>query len=177
MARKSTSADTILAGSLLVAHPSLLDPNFRKTIIFISEHDPETGATGFVLNRPLRKFSGDGLDVPVFYGGPVGCEACLLASIEWRENPALVAFRAFPDLGDSESVAGWEKGLRIFEGYSGWTAGQLENEIQQNAWIVIPPSRTLIEMPDPESAWRSVMRNSGPFLHLLSDAPDNPSLN
>ena len=70
-----------LAGSLLVAHPNMLDPNFRRTVLFISAHDPNDGALGVIINRPLEKQVADlvtevppeGLaDVPVFLGGPVG---------------------------------------------------------------------------------------------------------
>jgi putative transcriptional regulator len=164
-----------LTGSLLVAHPCLRDPNFRRTIVFLSQHCPEEGATGFVLNRPLQALPDAA--VPVFFGGPVGMEESLLTSLQWRENPALVAFRAFTDVGDAESRQGWEKGLRIFEGYAGWSSGQLEQEIEGNTWLVIPPTRELIEMNDPDTAWQNIMRNAGPLLHLLSEAPDDPGLN
>ena len=164
-----------LTGSLLVAHPCLRDPNFRRTIVFLSQHCPDEGATGFVLNRPLQALPDAA--VPVFFGGPVGMEESLLTSLQWRENPALVAFRAFTDVGDVESRQGWEKGLRIFEGYAGWSSGQLEQEIEGNTWLVIPPTRELIEMNDPDTAWQNIMRNSGPLLHLLSEAPDDPGLN
>jgi putative transcriptional regulator len=164
-----------LTGSLLVAHPCLRDPNFRRTIVFLSQHCPEEGATGFVLNRPLQALPDAA--VPVFFGGPVGMEESLLTSLQWRENPALVAFRAFTDVGDAESRQGWEKGLRIFEGYAGWSSGQLEQEIEGNTWLVIPPTRELIEMNAPDTAWQNIMRNSGPLLHLLSEAPDDPGLN
>jgi len=164
-----------LTGSLLVAHPCLRDPNFRRTIVFLSQHCPEEGATGFVLNRPLQALPDAA--VPVFFGGPVGMEESLLTSLQWRENPSLVAFRAFTDVGDAESRQGWEKGLRIFEGYAGWSSGQLEQEIEGNTWLVIPPTRELIEMNDPDTAWQNIMRNSGPLLHLLSEAPDDPGFN
>jgi len=164
-----------LTGSLLVAHPCLRDPNFRQTIVFLSQHCPEEGATGFILNRPLRALPDGG--VPVFFGGPVGVDESLLTSLQWRENPALVAFRAFTDVGDAKSRQGWEKGLRIFEGYSGWSPGQLEQEIEGNTWLVIPPTRELIEMKEPHAAWQDIMRNSGPLLRLLSEAPDDPGLN
>ena len=164
-----------LTGSLLVAHPCLRDPNFRRTIVFLSQHCPHEGATGFVLNRPLQALPDAG--VPVFFGGPVGTDESLLTSLQWRENPTLVAFRAFTDVGDAESRQGWEKGLRIFEGYSGWSPGQLEQEIEGNTWLVLPPTRELIEMIDPFPAWQGIMRNSGPLLHLLSEAPDDPGLN
>ena len=164
-----------LTGSLLVAHPCLRDPNFRRTIVFLSQHCPEEGATGFVLNRPLQALPDAA--VPVFFGGPVGMEESLLTSLQWRENPSLVAFRAFTDVGDADSRQGWEKGLRIFEGYAGWSSGQLEQEIEGNTWLVIPPTRELIEMNAPDTAWQNIMRNSGPLLHLLSEAPDDPGLN
>jgi putative transcriptional regulator len=164
-----------LTGSLLVAHPCLRDPNFRRTIVFLSQHCPEEGATGFVLNRPLQALPDAG--VPVFFGGPVGVEESLLTSLQWRENPALVAFRAFTDVADAESRQGWERGLRIFEGYAGWSPGQLEQEIKGNTWLLIPPTRELIEMNEPDTAWQNIMRNSGPLLHLLSEAPDDPGLN
>jgi putative transcriptional regulator len=164
-----------LTGSLLVAHPCLRDPNFRRTIVFLSQHCPHEGATGFVLNRPLQALPDAG--VPVFFGGPVGADESLLTSLQWRENPTLVAFRAFTDVADAESRQGWEKGLRIFEGYAGWSPGQLEQEIEGNTWLVIPPTRELIEMKEPHAAWQDIMRNSGPLLHLLSEAPDDPGLN
>jgi putative transcriptional regulator len=166
-----------LTGSLLVAHPCLHDPNFRRTIVFLSQHCQHEGATGFVLNRPLKDLEDQDAGISIFFGGPVGTNERLLTSLQWRENPTLVAFRAFTEEADAESRQGWEKGLRIFEGYSGWSPGQLEQEIEGNTWLVIPPTRELIEMIDPFSAWQGIMRNSGPLLHLLSEAPDDPGLN
>jgi putative transcriptional regulator len=101
----------------------------------------------------------------------------LLARIQWRENPSLLAFLTFASVDGDCDREGWESGLRIFVGYSGWTAGQLEREIEGNSWIVIPPTGDLIAMDNPESAWLGIMRNSGPFLRLLAEAPDDPSLN
>ena len=115
--------------------------------------------------------------ISIFFGGPVGTDESLLTSLQWRENPTLVAFRAFTDAGDAESRQGWEKGLRVFAGYSSWSPGQLEQEIEGNTWLVITPTRELIEMNDPHDAWKNIMRNSGPLLHLLSQSPDDPEMN
>jgi putative transcriptional regulator len=166
-----------LTGSLLVAHPCLRDPNFCKTIIFVSEHSSEEGATGFVLNRPLQTSKMKETGIRVFFGGPVCTEQTLLASLQWRENPTIVAFRAFLEPDHESSREGWERGLRIFEGCSGWSPGQLEQEIEGNTWLVMSPTRELIEMNDPDDAWKNIMRHSGPFLHLLSEAPDDPGVN
>src|ERR1700758_2472955 len=87
-----------LTGALLVAHPSLLDPNFRRTVLYISAHDPEDGAIGVIINRPLDKNVADLVseappenlaDVPVFFGGPVGNNQLMLAAFEWHKGSGL----------------------------------------------------------------------------------------
>ena len=87
-----------LAGSLLVAHPNMLDPNFRRAVLFISAHDPEDGAIGVIINRPLKKNVADLVsetppenlaDVPVFFGGPVGNNQLMLAAFEWHKGEGL----------------------------------------------------------------------------------------
>src|ERR1044071_8337800 len=87
-----------LAGSLLVAHPNMLDPNFRRAVLFISAHDAEDGAVGVILNRPLDKQGAvlvnetppAGLaDVPVFLGGPVGKNQLMFAAFEWEKGEGL----------------------------------------------------------------------------------------
>src|SRR6266403_586462 len=87
-----------LAGSLLVAHPNMLDPNFRRAVLFISTHDVEDGALGVILNRPLDKQVADlvneappeGLgDIPVFLGGPVGKNQLMFAAFEWQKGQGL----------------------------------------------------------------------------------------
>jgi putative transcriptional regulator len=166
-----------LTGSLLVSHPALRDPNFRRTIVFLSQHSPEEGATGFVLNRPIDTVVPGEPGIPVFFGGPVDAGSLLLTSLQWRENPTIVAFRAFVDGTDDGSRRGWEDGLRVFAGYSGWSPGQLENELSQNTWLVVAPTRDLIEMKTPETSWKNIMRSAGPLLHLLAEAPDDPARN
>src|SRR3954465_14412829 len=87
-----------LAGSLLVAHPNMLDPNFRRSVLFISAHDPEDGALGVILNRPLHKHVGDLVtdeapaalsEVPVYLGGPVGKDQLMFAVLEWEKENGL----------------------------------------------------------------------------------------
>src|SRR4029450_13887524 len=86
------------AGSLLVAHPNMVDPNFRRTVLFVSEHEPNEGALGVIINRPLDRpvaelVSGTppaGLaDVPVFLGGPVGKNQLMFAAFEWQKGAGL----------------------------------------------------------------------------------------
>src|SRR6516162_11073042 len=86
------------AGSLLVAHPSMLDPNFRRTELFISEHDPNEGALGVIINRPLDRQVADLVtdeppanlaELPVFLGGPVGKNQLMFAAFEWQKGAGL----------------------------------------------------------------------------------------
>jgi len=131
---------------------------------------------GFVLNRPLGEtISPPGLpEIPVHYGGPVQPGNLLLASLQWRQNPTVLAFRAFAGRAEDPVDAQWIPGLKAFAGYAGWTPGQLEEEIAGKTWLVIPPSQDIIEMNHPQDIWKSIMRESGPMFHLLSEAPDEP---
>lgn len=176
-----------LTGSLLVAHPNLLDPNFRRTILFLSHHTAEDGAVGLVLNRPLHKTFGEVArkeqsgplgTAGLFYGGPVAVDHVTIASLLWQKKNSGVAFQNFTTSNDDVEISPeWQSGLRVFVGYAGWSKGQLEGEIAQKSWLVLSPARELIEMPDPENAWRNVMRQSGPLMKLLGEAPDDPELN
>src|SRR5216110_3917243 len=125
-----------LAGSLLVAHPNMLDPNFRRTVLFISEHDPSQGALGVIINRPLDRQVADlvtdtpppGLaDVPVFLGGPVGKNQLMFAAFEWKKGDGVKLSHNIAL--EKVSAATGEKNLVTlcaFVGYAGWGAGQLE---------------------------------------------------
>src|SRR5436305_1554618 len=134
------------AGSLLVAHPNMLDPNFRRTVLFISEHEPTEGALGVVINRPLDRPVADlvsetppaGLaDVPVFLGGPVGKNQLMFAAFEWKKGKGLklnhnVAFHEGNGAQEHKNLLT----VCAFVGYAGWGAGQLESEVKQKAWVV-----------------------------------------
>src|SRR5437660_6076435 len=152
-----------LAGSLLVAHPNMLDPNFRRTVLFISEHDPNDGALGVIINRPLDRQVADlvsetppdGLaQVPVFLGGPVGKNQLMFAAFEWQKGEGLklnhnVALeQAIDAAGQNAPVA-----ICAFVGYAGWGAGQLEAEMEQKAWLVHKPTRSMVKLDRPSKLW------------------------
>ena len=176
-----------LTGAVLIAAPTLKDPHFRKTILFLSHHSAEDGALGFVLNRPLHKTVGKMLSthpaeiftpIPLFYGGPVAQDEVSIASLRWMGHPNAVKFQSFADFSESTDIPPERRqGLRAFAGYSGWSPGQLEEEIAQGAWFLIHPNRDLIDMPHPDSAWKETLRQMNPILKLLAEAPDDPSLN
>src|ERR1019366_4741891 len=174
-----------LAGSFLAAHPNMLDPNFRRTVLFISSHDPDDGALGVIINRPLDKHVSDlvnelppyGLaDVPVFLGGPVGKNQLMFAAFEWEKGEGL-KLNHNVDVDEAGERAGADPAsVRAFVGYAGWSAGQLEVEMKQNAWLLHKPNRTALKPEILPKLWFNIMRGLGPWYKLPGAAPDNPSL-
>ena len=174
-----------LAGSFLVAHPNMLDPNFRRTVLFISAHDPEDGAIGVIINRPLEKSVADLAsetppedlaNVPVFFGGPVGNNQLMLAAFEWHKEEGLKLNQHSLD-GEKWKLAAETLPVFAFLGYAGWSAGQLEAEMKQKAWIVQKPSRAALKSERLSRLWFDIMNRLGPWYRMLAAAPDDPSLN
>jgi putative transcriptional regulator len=175
-----------LAGSLLVAHPNMLDPNFRRTVLFLSAHDPEEGALGVILNRPLDKRVADlvnetppeGLGgVPVFFGGPVGRNQLMFATLEWLKGEGLKLDHSVGPDEASVRAANDPSTIRAFVGYAGWDAGQLEAEMKQKAWIIRKPNRAALRPERLPRLWFDIMNRLGPWYKMLAAAPDDPSLN
>jgi putative transcriptional regulator len=176
-----------LQGKLLVSSPSLIDPNFRKTVVLVAHHDDE-GAMGLVLSRPSEVAAADavplleglpGCDDPVFVGGPVQPEAFMvLAEFDDVEEAAAPIME---DLGfmpaDTEPDDLSIKRIRLFAGYSGWGAGQLEAELEEPSWIVVDAETDDAFAIDPDELWRTVLhRKGGPFA-LMENMPFDPELN
>ncbi len=174
-----------LAGSLLVAHPSMLDPNFRRTVLFISEHDPNEGALGMIINRPLDRQVADlvtdtpppGLaGVPVFLGGPVGKNQLMFAAFEWKKGHGFKLSHNVV-LGHGSTAAGEKNLICAFVGYAGWGAGQLESEVKQKAWLLQKANPSLLKFDRLPNLWFDIMASLGPWYKMLAAAPDDPSLN
>lgn len=175
-----------LAGSLLLAHPSLKETTFRRTAILLSNHDTE-GAMGLVLNRPMNRVLSElGGDfafgplarVPLFNGGPVEPGQLLLCA--WRPHDDGEGFQLFfgisPDraaeLAVEESVH-----LRAFLGYAGWSGGQLEGELKRDTWVVADLVPDLLTLPPDEKLWRHILCGLDPEWKLMANEPDDPGLN
>lgn len=177
-----------LQGQLLIASPSLLDPNFRRTVVLVTEHSDE-GAAGLVLNRPspvavteavpaLEPLVDEGEQVWV--GGPVQTDAVLvLGEFEDPDDAAVPLFGAlgFPSLDEPEEVAERTIRRRVFAGYAGWGAGQLEGELERDDWILEPAGPDDPFTDDPELLWSEVLRRKGGVYELVARMPEDPSLN
>jgi putative transcriptional regulator len=174
-----------LDGSLLLADPSLMDSNFKRAVLYLNHHSAEAGAEGFILNRPAHKKVGDlslgtntpELDhVPVYVGGPVGTDHLIFASIHWLPEEKRLEFDS--RLSASAAVARVSEGFHVvaFIGHSGWSAGQLEGEILERAWITHRPEG-LPFTDNSTSLWKDTLEGISPWHYLLALTPDDPSLN
>ncbi len=185
--RESASSDpAALAGALLLAHPSLKDDHFKRTVVLLSAHD-EKGAMGIVLNRPLGKRLGQLnaefalsplASVPIFQGGPVDNDRLLLCA--WRFSPEGNGFQLMFGIDPQKALELHEEGgmhLRAFLGYAGWTGGQLEKELAQNAWVVSPLMADVLDLAQDVTLWRTILGNIDHEWKLLAGEPDDPSRN
>ncbi|MBD7917623.1 YqgE/AlgH family protein [Cellulomonas sp. Sa3CUA2] len=178
-------------GRLLVATPGLQDGSFRRSVVLVLEHTEE-GALGVVLDRPLDVDASavlpqwqDHLSAPgrLFQGGPVARDTALaLADLPDADAPPGVRHLS-PRLGvvDLEAppalVVDAVRALRVFIGYAGWSAGQLDHEIEVGGWFVVDAEPGDVFSADPRGLWRRVLRRQPGDLALLSTAPDDASLN
>ena len=177
-----------LEGKLLIASPALLDPNFKRTVVLVTEHTDE-GAAGLVLNRPsesavaelvpqLEPLVDDGEQV--YVGGPVQPNAVLvLGEFVDPEEAAVPLFGSlgFPALDDPEEMLPVTTRRRVFAGYAGWGAGQLEDELARDDWIVEPAEADDPFTEVPEELWSDVLRRKGGVYELVARMPEDPSVN
>jgi putative transcriptional regulator len=176
-----------LAGKLLISSPSLVDPNFRRTVVLMTHHDDE-GAVGLVLSRPSDLRIDEAVpdlgelpyaDEVVYLGGPVQPEAVVVLA-ELTEAPeesaAIVGHVIYmpPNTDPAELRA---SRVRVFAGYSGWGPGQLEQELEEPAWIVAEAEPTDVFASDPDDLWRRVLHRKGGKFTLIATMPYDPSLN
>jgi putative transcriptional regulator len=177
-------------GVLLIADPFLKDPNFLRTVVFLCEHKEE-GSFGFVLNRQHENTLDElipeleGHKIPVYYGGPVQLDS-------------LHFLHQYPDLipggqevikgvywgGDFDAVINLVKNeeidsnkIRFYIGYSGWSEGQLSNEMTEKTWLTVKASRKLIFHHKYEEIWKDSLRHLGGDYEMMVNFPIDPQLN
>ena len=180
------------AGMLLLASPELLDPNFADTVVLLLDADDD-GAMGVVVNRPspvpvvavLAEW-GEVVAEPevLFRGGPVSPEGALAVALLREDTVVPMGLRpvtdrlAIVDLeGEAGDIDSAVDGIRIFAGYAGWGAGQLEAEIAGGDWYVVPSLPPDAFQADPTGLWREVMRRQPGELAWHATRPADPELN
>jgi putative transcriptional regulator len=178
-----------LRGKLLIASPALADPNFDRTVVLVTEHT-DAGAMGLVLNRPSETTVADAvpmlLDVvdggeAVHVGGPV--EPAAVVVLAEFDDPSEAAALVQDDLGflpgdgDPGLFTASTRRVRVFAGYSGWSPGQLEAEVEAEAWIVADSETDDVFAVEANDLWSVVLRRQGGELAVLALMPPDPSVN
>lgn len=178
-----------LRGQLLVASPTLMDPNFLRTVVLITEHNDD-GAMGIVLNRPSTATVEEAapelepLVVPeedVFIGGPVQPTAIVV--VAEFENAGDAGVQIFETIGfvaagsDPSDVEANASRARVFAGFAGWSPGQLEGEIERDDWFLEPARAGDVFTPEPGELWSQVLDRKGGEYALVARMPLDPSLN
>ena len=166
------------------------DPNFRRAVVLVLEHADE-GALGIVLNQPMEVRAEDALPEPlasvvsagsaVHRGGPVQPGTVIVvADFADADVAGGITFDTVgildPDAAEERGVAGIRQ-ARAFGGYSGWGGGQLEGEINSDAWIDAAPHVDDVFTDDPAGLWRRVLERAGGSYRLMATAPEDPLLN
>jgi putative transcriptional regulator len=192
MARKakppSPGPDQFLTGQLLIAMPVMADPRFAQSVIYVCAHTPD-GAMGLVVNRPITKPSFDDLlrqleiePVPparrirLCAGGPVdNARGFVLHTADWTGEGSLkvneaLALTASLDVLKAIAEGGGPRAGLLALGYAGWGPGQLEAEIQQNAWLSVPAEEGLVFDDGHDTKWRRAFETLNIDPLLLSDS-------
>lgn len=173
-------------GQLLVAMPTMRDPRFAKTVIYMCVHNAE-GAMGLVVNRLIDSLTfaelieqldiealGVSRDVPIHYGGPVETgRGFVLHSTEYRRGGTImvteeVGLTATVDILKDLAEGQGPRHALLALGYAGWGAGQLDGEIQQNAWLHVPADESLVFDRDLDTKWERSIAKIGVDVRLLS---------
>jgi putative transcriptional regulator len=180
----------LLRGRLLVATPPLVDPNFDRSVVLMLEHGDE-GALGIILNRPTeaalssvlpewdRHASPPGV---VFSGGPVAPEAVIALARGGRDTStgwvAVLDEVGSVDVGrDPDDLDFGIEALRVFVGYAGWRPGQLESELADHAWFVVPTQASDPFSDRPADLWRDVLRRQRGRVAMFAHFPPDPETN
>ena len=177
-------------GILLIADPFLKDPNFLRTVVFLCEHKEE-GSLGFVLNRKYENTLDELIPeledhkLPVYYGGPVQMDTIHFLHQYPDEIPGgEEVIKGVYWGGDFERVVEMLKNgeaspdkIRFFIGYSGWSDGQLANELNDKSWLTVAGTRKLIFHHEHTEIWKDSLKLLGGDYEMMINFPIDPQLN
>ena len=177
-------------GTILLAEPFMMDSNFIKAAIIITDYHP-TGTIGFILNKPINMKINDLLasfpefESDVFFGGPVATDTIhflhnlgdllegskyITKGVYWGGN-----FEKLKFLITSGLV--YPNQIRFYVGYSGWSPGQLEEEISTSSWVISESDPNYVFKSNSDGLWKQVMIDKGELYAILSELPENVNLN
>ena len=182
--------EVLAQARLLFSEPLLPDPNFSRTLIYLSKHN-ESGSVGFILNKPTGLMLTDVLEIDIpsdfhlFMGGPVEPYGLFfLHSIGEEISDAIEVEPGIYWGGNFEEIKSLiqqgrldETQIKFFSGYSGWGEGQLEDELEEKSWLVKKRGKVNPFDDLSKKSWNSILKNFGGKHKLLASFPEDPSHN
>lgn len=186
MASQTEDNLQVSVGDMLLAEPFMLDSNFRRSAIVITEHEHDKGSVGFVINKPIDMQINDliadfpDFDSRVYFGGPVATDTIhylhnvgevlddsseIVPGVFWGGN-----FEKLKFLIRSELIE--PKNIRFFVGYSGWSEYQLRGEMQSGSWIKTDMFANYLWKSDTKSLWTSALEYKGDTFGVIGQMPD-----
>lgn len=178
-------------GSILMAEPFMDDPNFKRSVVLITDHAHEEGTVGFIINKPLTVKINDlveefpEMDAPAYFGGPVSTNTIhyihnvgslldgsteIVPGVFWGGEFDKLKFLVAHEMIRAENI-------RFFVGYSGWSPGQLDEELATGSWITSEMHANYLFKSKPKSLWHQVMNHKGDVYSVLAQLPEQVSLN
>lgn len=189
--KKPDGIPILETGKILVSEPFMLDPNFKRTVVLVADYTREEGTVGFILNRKmdvrledLTTDFGD-LEAPVHYGGPVDTNSMyfihnvgellddsikISRGVYWSGNYDKLRFLIECKLILAQNI-------RFYVGYSGWSQGQLEEEMKTKSWLVSDMEPNFLFKNKPESLWRDILEYKGYHFSALSSLDGDELMN
>lgn len=178
-------------GQILIAEPFMEDPNFKKAVVLVCDYQEDHGTVGFILNKPIDMKVDQLLndfpdfDVDVYFGGPVGHDTIhyvhtlgdmLEGSVAVRDGLYWGGdFDKLKFLITSELVT--KKDIKFFIGYTGWSPGQLNNELEMGSWVMDEMDNNyLLNIPS-DNLWKSSLQNKSDTFGIIADIPDTINWN
>jgi putative transcriptional regulator len=177
-------------GTVLLAEPFSLDTNFRRTAVILTEHQ-EDGSVGFIMNRRMEVQIGDlVMDFPefsskVYFGGPVATDSLhflhnvgdlLEGSVKVKNGVYWGGdFEKLKFLIDSQLIT--SHNIRFYIGYSGWSSGQLQDELNYGSWVLADMDPNYLFKSKPEVLWEQIMSNKGSVYSVIAKMPDSVNWN
>lgn len=182
---------SIQAGKVLVAEPFMVDPNFKRATILLCEHDKSEGSIGFIMNKPLATNIDELIDdfpefaSEVYFGGPVQTDTIhyihnigdllddsveVARGVYWGGDFDKLKFLITSELIQPSQI-------RFFVGYSGWSEGQLTDEMEYGSWLVADMDANYLFRNEASDLWQQVMENKGNAYSVIAQVPEDISWN
>jgi putative transcriptional regulator len=178
-------------GSLLMAEPFMQDSNFRRAVVLVTDHTDDEGTVGFIINKPLAVRITDlvedfpEIDALAYYGGPVSTNTIhymhnvgmlldgsteIGPGVYWGGEFDKLKFLIGQELIRSENI-------RFFVGYTGWSPGQLIEELDSGSWLTTEVHANYVFKSKSSRLWNQVMHHKGNLYSILAQLPEQPNLN